>query len=108
MPVAIVTQGKRGRSYNSFDTEHVEVASRAKPKWSPDYPTSTHPQYMIAAGYGMRRFSDLFAVRQMTALTTFSDLIAEVREKVAEDALRAGLPAETTKPKIFLADAIGF
>ena len=36
--------------------------------------------------------SDLFTPRQLVALTTFSDLVQEARERVKRDALAAGLP----------------
>jgi putative DNA methylase len=40
----------------------------------------------------MSRFADLFTDRQLVALTTFSDLVGEAREKVYADAVVAGLP----------------
>jgi putative DNA methylase len=42
--------------------------------------------------YGLSRFADLFTPRQLVALTTFSDLVQEARERVQRDALSAGLP----------------
>ena len=41
--------------------------------------------------YGMYEFGDLFTPRQLTALTTFSDLVHEARELATQDALGAGL-----------------
>lgn len=32
-------------------------------------------------GYGMRRYVDIFTSRQLVALTTLSDLVAEARDK---------------------------
>ena len=40
----------------------------------------------------MTTFGDLFTARQLVALTTFSDLVQEARERVKRDALAAGLP----------------
>ena len=40
----------------------------------------------------MTTFGDLFTPRQLVALTTFSDLVQEARERVQRDALAAGLP----------------
>ena len=40
--------------------------------------------------YGLTKFSDLFTARQLVALTTFSDLVEEARERVKRD---ASLPA---------------
>jgi putative DNA methylase len=42
--------------------------------------------------YGLKQWGDLFASRQLVALTTFSELVAEARVKVRDDALAAGLP----------------
>ena len=42
--------------------------------------------------YGLTTFGDLFTARQLVALTTFSDLVQEARERVKRDALAAGLP----------------
>ena len=38
------------------------------------------------------RLGDLFTPRQLVALTTFSDLVQEARERVKHDAIAAGLP----------------
>src|SRR5690606_22120635 len=46
--------------------------------------------------YGMTTFESLFTPRQLTALTTFSDLVAEAREQIHADALSAGLPDDET------------
>jgi putative DNA methylase len=41
--------------------------------------------------YGMTRHCDLFTPRQLVALTTFSDLVGEARERVKADAIAAGM-----------------
>jgi putative DNA methylase len=41
--------------------------------------------------YGMAEWSDLFTDRQLVALTTFSDLVGEARERIRRDALATGL-----------------
>ena len=40
----------------------------------------------------MTKWRDLFTPRQLVALTTFSDLVQEARERVKRDAVAAGLP----------------
>ena len=40
----------------------------------------------------MNTFADLFTDRQLVALTTFSDLVTEARERVRSDAVAAGMP----------------
>jgi len=42
--------------------------------------------------YGFKTFADYFTPRQLVALTTLSDLVAEAREQVRADAVAAGLP----------------
>src|SRR5690606_50614 len=49
------------------------------------------PSFRVQA-YGMTGYTDLFTNRQLTALTTFSDLVGEARELVLRDALAAGMP----------------
>jgi putative DNA methylase len=44
----------------------------------------------------LRRHSDLYTPRQLVALTTFCDLVAEARERVRRDAIAAGLPDDPT------------
>ena len=41
--------------------------------------------------FGLNTPSDLFTPRQLVALTTFSDLVDEVRERIQKDALAAGV-----------------
>ena len=40
----------------------------------------------------MTTFADLFTDRQLVALTTFSDLVGEVRQRIHLDAVAAGMP----------------
>ena len=44
--------------------------------------------------YGLTTFGDLFTPRQLVALTTFSDLVAEAMERVERDAANADLPKD--------------
>ena len=89
--MAIVAEGQRGRIYISPTKEHEAVARGVEPYWRPDVEISHWAGRTNVVEYGMTRFSDLFTSRQLVALTTFSDLVAEVREKVQSDAVAAGL-----------------
>ncbi|MCC6334308.1 MAG: DUF1156 domain-containing protein [Myxococcales bacterium] len=46
----------------------------------------------VCSAYGLQRWGDLFLGRQILALTTLSDSITAVREKIRTDAVRAGMP----------------
>jgi adenine-specific DNA methylase len=49
--------------------------------------------------YGLTTYGDLFTPRQLVALTTFSDLVQEARERVKRDAIAAGLPDDGQSPR---------
>ncbi len=93
MLMAIVTEGKRGRSYYSPDPSQAATAAKAE---NMDYfkPSGKMPlkhRNFQPPVYGMYEFGDLFTPRQLTALTTFSDLVGEARELATGDALATGL-----------------
>ncbi len=95
--MAIVASGGRGRTYLAPTPEHELAALEAKPGWRPEVTISGSTQYLGVKPYGMDRFDQLFTDRQIVALTTFSDLVQEARERVQRDALAAGLP-DVNKP----------
>jgi putative DNA methylase len=90
--MAIVTEGQNGRNYHAPDSYHVQIAAQAQPAWKPDHPLPHNPRDFKTPNYGMTTFADLFTPRQLVALTTFSDLVAEARQQILNDALAAGLP----------------
>jgi putative DNA methylase len=90
--MAIVAEGERGRIYLPPDEEHERIATQAEPSWRPEAQLPRNPRDFKTPNYGMSTFADLFTPRQLVALTTFSDLVAEARERVLADARAAGLP----------------
>ncbi|MDA8257279.1 MAG: DUF1156 domain-containing protein [Betaproteobacteria bacterium] len=89
--MAIVAEGERGRVYLSPTKEMETVAHEANPGWKPEIVISGSTQYIGVLPYGMGQFSQLYTDRQLVLLSTFSDLVQEVRERVKRDALSAGL-----------------
>lgn len=84
--MAIVAETKQGRVYLSPTVEHERVVADITPEWRPDQPCrGTFASNAQGRIYGFKTFGDYFTARQLTALTTFSDLIAEARAKVLED-----------------------
>ena len=53
-----------------------------------------NPQWFSPPDYGMPTFADLFTERQLVALTTFSDLVAEAQQRIAKDAAEARMTPE--------------
>jgi putative DNA methylase len=90
--MAIVAEGKGGRIYLSPNSEHEAIAKSAKPTWYPDAQISDDRRSMFTPLYGLTHFHHLFTPRQLVALTTFSDLVSEAREKIKADAVAAGIP----------------
>jgi putative DNA methylase len=95
--MAIVAEGIRGRIYLAPTAEMEAIARSAKPKWKPETLMPINPRWFSPPDYGMPSWSDLFTPRQLVALTTFSDLIAEVRERILRDAEKAEFSHEATK-----------
>ena len=90
--MAVVAEAKKGRLYISPDEDQIKAADVEKPE---DYPTgelANYPGHLNTKIYGLDEFDKLFTNRQLTALTTFSDLVAEAQEKVRADAIAAGMP----------------
>jgi len=89
---AIVAEGQRRRIYLSPNDEQARVAESAQPDWEPDGDLPNNPRDFKTPNYGMKTFASLFTPRQLVALTTFSDLVNEAREKGLADARATGLP----------------
>ncbi|MFN5561277.1 MAG: DUF1156 domain-containing protein [Opitutaceae bacterium] len=84
--MAIVAEGTKGRVYLSPIEEHSAAAATAHPTWLPDLKMPENPRWFSPPAYGLTRYGDLFTPRQLVALTTFSDLVSEVRERIINDA----------------------
>jgi putative DNA methylase len=89
--MALVAEGPRGRIYLPPDARHIWVAEPAERPWAPEGALSENARHSTPPGYGMTDFADLFTRRQLVALTTFSDLVGEARERVLRDAVAAGI-----------------
>ncbi|MHB1560544.1 MAG: REP-associated tyrosine transposase, partial [Isosphaeraceae bacterium] len=102
--MAIVAEGTRGRVYLAPTSEQATLAVAAEPEWKPDLKIPEQALGFRVQLYGMRTFGDLFTPRQLVALTTFSDLVGEAREKVLADALgaRASRPPKTIHSRGYL------
>ena len=90
--MAIVAEGDRARVYLPPTPDMEAVAQEAAPDWRPEIKISGSTQYLGVKPYGMEQFDQLFTPRQLVALTTFSDLVAEVREQIYSAALAGWLP----------------
>ena len=89
--MGIVAEGERGRYYLPPNKEHENAACIDQPNDLPETYLCGKAAVNVPL-YGINKHIDLFTNRQLTALTTFSDMISEVKLKVYKDAISAGLP----------------
>ncbi len=83
--LAIVAKGQSGRIYLSPTDENERVAQMAEPHNVPDTDMPKAALGFRIQNYGMTKHRHLFTRRQLTALTSFSDLVSEACEKVLND-----------------------
>lgn len=89
--MAVVAEGNRGRIYVSPDEEQKLASIVDMPE---NYPTGNlAPRFTggSCVPYGLNEFHKLFTNRQLTALTTFSELVSEAQKQAEADAIAAGL-----------------
>ncbi|MDP0561243.1 MAG: DUF1156 domain-containing protein [Candidatus Endonucleobacter sp. (ex Gigantidas childressi)] len=82
--MVVVAEGKSGRVYLSPTKEIADIAEQAKPTWKPETPMHGKCRVNVS-NYGLDVYGDLFTQRQLVALTTFSDLVQEARNKAIND-----------------------
>lgn len=90
--MATVAEGNRTRIYLDPTPEHEAAANVIPPSDAPMGDLPAEALGFRVQAYGFERYSDLFTTRQLIALTTFSDLVAEARVQVLADAVSAGMP----------------
>ena len=88
--MAIVAEGDRRRVYLPPNDVHCRTADVERPSSAPEASIPPQAPSFRVQAYGMSRWADLFTNRQLLALTTFSDLVMEVRSRALSDAVAAG------------------
>lgn len=89
--MAVVAEGKRGRLYISPDELQIDQAEAERPADYPSGKLAYYPGHLNTNVYGLNEFWKLFTNRQLTALTSFSELVGEAQRKACEDAVAAGM-----------------
>lgn len=96
--MAVVAEGERSRVYLTPTVDHETAASLQKPEWKPETLLPNNTRDFKTPLYGLNTYGDLFSDRQLVALTTFADLVAEARAKVQMDAEAATFLPLDAKP----------
>jgi len=89
--MAMVAEGPRGRVYFGPTTEMERVAQQAHPSWLPETVLPNDPRNFWTVDYGLTKYGDLFAPRQLVALATLNDLVVETIPKIEQDAIASGI-----------------
>ena len=74
----------------------VAIARDANPEWKPEGNVPARLTGGTCVPYGLERWGDLFTLRQLVALTTFSDLVQQACARVKRDALSSGMSDDGT------------
>ena len=82
---AIVAEGDRGRLYISPTDKHIQASISAEPTWRPMGTLPDRALGFRVQRYGFTHWHQLFTERQLTALTTFSDLQTEIRSQIIQE-----------------------
>jgi putative DNA methylase len=72
----------------------MKILPSALPDWKPGARLPEKARVQCTIIWNDSTYGDLFTPRQLTALTTFSDLVQDVRAEVLRDALAAGLAGD--------------
>ena len=95
--MAVVVHGDRSRVYLPPTSDMEALAHSAQPTWKPETPSrGTWASNAQGRRYGFRTFGDYFTPRQLVALTAFSDLVGDARERIWQDALATGFLDDAT------------
>lgn len=89
--LALSCNGRRGRIYLKPTNNQIEASKTEKPAGTPKGRIADNPRWFSSPMYGLDTFDRLFTTRQLVALTTFSDLVGEARERVLRDALSTSM-----------------
>jgi putative DNA methylase len=88
--MAMVAEGRGGRVYLAPSAEHEEAALVAVQDEVLSEVLPNEPRAIWCTLYGLKTHADLFTPRQLVTLTTFSNLVAEVRDRARRDAAATG------------------
>jgi putative DNA methylase len=80
-----VVDGGRRRAYLEATPDQVAASRVERPSDVPETELPYNPRAVTTPNYGITRHWQLFTDRQLVAMTTFCDLVAEARRKMLAD-----------------------
>ena len=94
--MAIIAESDSGKVFLSPSDDIERVALEAKAPWQPELLLAPDPRALWTPPYGLTEFGHLFTSRQLLALTTLADLVAEARDVALRGARSAGMGDDET------------
>ena len=88
--MAIAAEGPRQRYYLAPNEEHEKASDIPSPEDVPEQELAIYPGRLNTVIYGLTRFADLFTNRQLTALSTFTNLVSEAFHRAIADGAERG------------------
>lgn len=92
--MAMVIDTPTGKIYKEPNQIQETAALVPVPEDIPQGEIPDNAHWFGPPGFGITEYADLFSPRQLTMLTTFCELLKELQDKVASDALAAGMSPE--------------
>lgn len=92
--MAMVVDTPSGKLYKAPTAAQEEAAEIPMPDDIPQGEIPDNAHWFSPPGYGLKEYADLFSPRQMTMLSAYCDLLKELQDRVASDALAAGMSPE--------------
>lgn len=89
--MAVVGTDADKKVYFEPDAAQIHASEMPKPDDLPAGSISTNAHWFSPPGFGLTEYADLFTARQLEMLTAFCNLIPQVVDKVASDALAVGM-----------------
>ena len=89
--MAVLLEINGTRTFQEAEDSQLIAASVPIPEDAPIGTIPDNAHWFSPPGFGLTEYADLFTPRQMTMLLCFSDLLKEVQDKAASDALASGL-----------------
>lgn len=93
--IAVVADGARGRSYTSPGVQNDGPLAPAQ--WAPSGFLPNGGLGFRVQNYGMTEWAELFLPRQLRTLGALSEGLEVIGEQVKADAVRAGMPQDSTR-----------
>lgn len=101
--MAVIAEGNNERVFITPDEIQFDAANMRKPQEYPSESLPYDPRNIWCVSYGMDTYDKLFANRQLSAMLTFSGLVAEAHKQIVED---GGTPDYATGVCAYLACAV--